>query len=158
VEPTALQAYASASELAEEWQADAQLIGARAHCLGDVVTHGGQVEWAFQFFSPATQRVTLLATRGGQVRQIRERLSPYAVSPLRMEEWQVDSDEALDRWWQEGGDYLVTRRSDAEVTMRLYTPRGGPDRPVWTITGSVPNQESPLVVQVDASDGAILDR
>jgi hypothetical protein len=158
LEPTAQEAFASVSSSARQWQEDARLIGARAHCRGDSIARGGQIEWAFQFFSPSTRRLALFAASGGQVRQIRDRLSPYAVPVLSEDQWETDSDEALDRWLQEGGDYLSTRRSDAQITMRLYTPREGHGRPVWAISGAAPNRESSLVVLVDAFDGAILDR
>ena len=158
VEPTAREAFESVSELARRWQEDAELIGARAHCRGDVIARGGQVEWAFQFFSPATRRLALFAADEGQVRQIRDRLSPYVVPALSVDRWEIDSDEALDKWLREGGGYLSTRRPDAEITMRLHRSRGGHAGPVWAISGAAPNQASSLVVLIDAFDGAVLDQ
>jgi len=157
IEPTAKEAFASASKSAKRWRDDARLAGARAHCRGDIIMNGGQVEWAFQFFSPATQQLALFAVSDGQVRRIRQGLSPYEVPTLSIEEWQVDSREAVGRWWREGGGYLAARRPDTEVTMRLYPSRGGDLSPIWAVGGSVPDQETSLVVQVDASDGSILD-
>jgi hypothetical protein len=157
VGPTAQQAFASASELAEAWQGDARLAALRAHWPEAGEEHQEEIEWAFQFFSPSTQRLALFAVDGEEVRRIRERLSPYVVGTISAEQWRVDSDEAVRAWWYRGGDYLVARRLDTEITLRLGLREGESPRPIWVITGSLPGHKDALVIEVDAVDGTVVE-
>jgi hypothetical protein len=153
---TAQQAFALASELAEAWQEDARLAALRAHWPEAGEEHRDEIEWAFQFFSPSTQRLALFAVEEGEARRIRERLSPYVVRTISDEQWRVDSDEAVRAWWHRGGDYLVARRPDTEISLRLRVHEGEHPRPMWVVSGSLPGYEDAVVVKVDAVDGTVL--
>jgi len=155
---TARQAFASAAESAAQWQEDAGPATISCHRPAVGVQLGGEVEWAFQFFSPSTQRLALITVAGGAARMVRESVSPYTVPTFSTEEWRVDSDQALQTWWKHGGGSLVARRPDTDLAMELRMPEGGGEHPVWTVVGLVAGTETAFTVVVDATDGAFVGR
>jgi len=155
---TARQAFAPAAEVAGQWQEDAQLAAVSGHWPAVELRTGGQVEWAFQFFSPSTQRLALVTVAGGQAHVVRESLSPYVVSTFSAEAWRVDSERALQTWWSRGGESLVTRRPDADLAMQLRVPEGAGGRPVWSVVGLIAGTETAFTVMVNATDGAVVEQ
>ena len=153
---TARQAFAPAGELAAQWQEDALLsaVSCRRPALG--IQSGSEFEWVFQFFSSSTQRVALVAVDGGVGRMVRESVSPYTVPTFSTEAWRVDSDQALQAWWDRGGGNLVARRPDANLAMQLRIPDEGGEHPVWTVVGLVAGTETAFTVVVDATSGTFV--
>jgi hypothetical protein len=154
---SARQAFALAAEVAGQWQEDARLAAVSGYRPAVGMQAGGQVEWAFQFFSAAAQQLALITVADGRARMVRESVSPYAVPTFSAEEWRVDSDQALRAWWSQGGETLAARRPDVDVTMQLRVPDGGVGHPVWTVVGSVAGTETAFAVVVDATDGALVE-
>jgi hypothetical protein len=154
---TACQAFAPAAELAARWQADARLaaVSGRWSAVGEQPV--GQVEWAFQFFSPSTQRLALVLVAGEAARMVRESLSPYVVPAFSAEEWRVDSNRALQVWWEHGGSTVVARRPDTDLVMQLRLPEQGSEHPIWTVTGLVAGAKSSFTVVVDATSGVLME-
>lgn len=154
---TARQAFDPAAGLARQWQEDARLAAVSGHWPAVGMQPGGQVEWAFQFFSPSTQRLVLVTVTGGAARMVRESVSPYTVPTFPTEAWRVDSDQALQAWWKRGGETLVARRPDVDVVMQLRMLDEGVGQPIWTVVGSVPGTETAFAVVVNATDGALVE-
>ena len=154
---TARQAFTAAAELAAQWQADAGLSVASCHWPA-VEIQSGAAEWDFQFFSPSTGRLALVAADGETARVVREGLSPYVVPMFSAEAWQVDSDQALQTWWDRGGRRWVARRPDTDLAMQLRMPDNGDDGPVWTVVGLVVGAEAAFSVRVNATDGTLLEQ
>jgi len=153
---TARQALAPAAELAGQWREDARLAAVSARWPAAQVQEGSQVEWAFQFFSPSTQRLALIVVAGGKARLVRESLSPYPLSTFSPEEWRMDSDRALQAWWNRGGEDLVARRPDADLAMQLRMPDEGGGQPLWTVVGSLSGTEATVIVAVNATTGVLV--
>jgi len=153
---TARQAYAPAAELAGQWREDARLAAVYARWPVAKMQEEGRVEWTFQFFSPSTQRLSLIAVAGGQARLVRESLSPYPLSTFSPEEWRMDSDRALQAWWNRGGEDLVARRPDADLAMQLRMPDEGGGQPIWTVVGSLSGTEATVIVAVNAATGVLV--
>ena len=155
---TARQAFAPATELAVQWQEDVRLavVSCRWPTVG--VYAGGEVEWTFQFFSPSTQRLALVTVAGGVARMVRESVSPYTVPTFSAEAWRVDSDQALQMWWNRGGGSLVARRPDTDLAMQLRVPDDGSGRPAWTVVGLVVGTETVFTIVVDATSGALVEQ
>lgn len=154
---SARQAFVPAAELAVQWQADAGLAAVSCHRPAAGVRLGGEVEWAFQFFSPSIRRLALITVTEGAARMVREGVSPYAVPTFSTEVWRVDSDQALQTWWNRGGSSLVARRPDADLAMQLRMPDEGGEQPVWTVVGLVSGAETTFTVVVDATSGALVE-
>jgi xanthine/CO dehydrogenase XdhC/CoxF family maturation factor len=155
---TARQAFAAAAELATQWQEDAVLSVVSSHWPAVEAQSGGAAEWNFQFFSPSTQRLALVAADGEAARVVRESMSPYVVPTFSAEAWRVDSDQALQTWWDRGGGRWVARRPDTDLAMQLRMPDDGDDDPVWTVVGLVVGAEAAFSVRVNAADGTLLEQ
>jgi hypothetical protein len=154
---TARQAFVPAAELAAQWREDACLAAVSGHWPAMGTQPEGEIEWAFQFFSPSTHRLALIVVAGEAARMVRESLSPYTVSTFSAEEWRVDSDEALQAWLDRGGSTVVARRPDTDLAMKLRLPDEGGEHPAWTVVGSVSGTESTFLVVVDGSSGALVE-
>jgi hypothetical protein len=155
---TALRAFASAAELAAQWQPDARLAGVSGQQLAVGRRAGNEIEWGFQFFSPSTQQLALVAVSGGKARMVRPpALTPYPMSTFAPEEWRVDSDQALQAWWERGGNSLVAQHAQVDVVMQLRVLKEKGNHPVWTVAGVAAGTNTPLTILVDAGDGAIAD-
>ena len=156
--PTAREALDSALGAAKAWAGDAQLAGARGRVTGVGSTGGGKAEWTFQFFSPSSGRIALMAPTEVGYRKLRDQLSPYDVPTIPTSAWPVGSEEALRTWESEGGDYLLERRSDHEVVLRLFVTTDGQNETRWGVSGSAPGTESGFEVQIDAQNGSVVGR
>ncbi|HEY72458.1 MAG: hypothetical protein DRJ03_24135 [Chloroflexi bacterium] len=155
---TARQSFAPAAELAAQWQADAGLASVSRHWPEAGGQLSGEGEWAFQFFSPSTSRLALVTVTGETASMTRESASPYSVPTFSAAEWQVDSDQALQAWWERGGSTLLARRPGADLVMQLRVPEGGGNRPVWTVAGFVAGTEIVISVAVDGTDGTMVEQ
>ena len=156
IQITAHQALAPAVELAGQWQEDARLAAVSGFWSRVGVQMGGQAEWAFQFFSPSTRRVAIVTVADGRTQMVRENTSPYMVATFSAEEWNVDSDQALQTWWNRGGGALVSRRPEIDLAMQLR-PLDEGSGPVWSVVGSTAGTETAFTVVVSAVDGTVVE-
>jgi hypothetical protein len=155
---TARRAYASAAEMAAQWQQDARLAGVSGQLPAVGRRTGNEVEWGFQFFSPATQEMALVAVNDGQARMVRPpMLSPYKLTTFSPDEWLVDSDRALQTWWERGGDSMVRQYAQVDAVMRLRASKERGGQPVWVIAGVVVGKNTTLAISVNAVDGSVVD-
>lgn len=150
---SARQALAPAAEWAAQWKEDARLavVSSRRSAVGKQL--GGEIEWTFQFFSPSTQRLALVTVTGETAQPVRESLSPYSVATFSVEDWRVDSDQALQAWWNQGGGSMVARRPDTDLAMQLRVSGEQGDAPVWTVVGTIEGTEVAFAVLVNATTG-----
>jgi hypothetical protein len=156
---TAREAYAPAVEVATQWQEDAALVAASCQRFAVGMESAGEVEWSFQFCSPSSQRMALITVIDEDAQMVRESLSPYTLTPLAVEEWRVDSDQAFQVWWEHAGSDLVDRRPDADVMMqlRMADEETQADIPVWVVVGTLADAENLFVVGLSAANGAIIE-
>jgi len=154
---TARRAYTPAVELALEWQQDARLAGVSGQALAIGKKSGKEVEWGFQFFSSSTQELALVAVSGGEARMVRPpMLSPYKLSTFSPDEWRIDSDQALQTWWEHGGYSLVKQYAQVDAAMQLRVSEELSSQPVWVIAGVAANKNTTLTIFVNASDGSVI--
>lgn len=155
-EATARQAYAVAAGAAAQWEEDARLASVSGQRLAIGAQAEEELEWGFQFFSPSTNRLALIAVEDGAARLVRDTLSPYSVPTFSPRQWRVDSDRAFQSWWDNGGASMVAQRADVDLVMQLGLPGGGGEHPVWNVTGLIAGTETAYGVVVDATDGALV--
>jgi hypothetical protein len=154
---TARRAFAPAAGLAGQWQEDARLAAVFGGWSAVGMQSDGQVEWAFQFFSPSVGRLALITVAGGRARMVHESASPHPVPTFSTREWRVDNDQALWTWWERGGEDLVVQHPDADLAMQLRMPDEGGEHPVWTVAALAAGTETALIVTVDAASGAVVE-
>ena len=156
IQLSARQAFAPAAELAGQWQEDARMAAVSAFWSRVGMQLGGQAEWAFQFFSPSTRRLAIITVADGRAQMVRESVSPYTVATFSADEWKVDSDQALQTWWNRGGGTLVSRRPEIDLAMQLR-PLDEGSQPVWSVVGSTAGTETAFTVVVSAADGTVVE-
>ncbi|MDY7041667.1 MAG: hypothetical protein SVX38_12470 [Chloroflexota bacterium] len=155
---SAHQAYAQAQALAQNWQADAQLVGTRASFRQETpgAVGGGQT-WSFQFFSPSTSQLYLLPVQGEQ-----PQAESVAVRPVHAEmtfvevtQWQVDSEDALLLFLSHGGEDFLRQHPEAVINLQLVPPKkeGGL---IWLASGVAQAGREVFFVQIDAQTGSIV--
>jgi hypothetical protein len=144
--------YPRAEQAAKSWQEDAALVSAAASWpfvrLDDLSL---PADWTFQFFSPALQKIFVVNVSETQVAVMRESLSPYPLPVLPLDEWQVDSVQALNAWLNHGGGGFLKAHPIVDVNARLRRSKEG--RAQWIVVGVVRSSETVHVVWVDAISG-----
>jgi hypothetical protein len=143
---SARQAYPSAANVAQSWQADGQLAIVSAHWQPRRGRWSAEVAWMFQFYSPATHRLAVVIVDGGRALLLREALSPYSVPTFGEGDWQVDSPAALDAWWNDGGAHFLSTYSEVDLMAQLRVLDREDNRLAWTVTGVAGNQVKKVVV------------
>lgn len=155
---SAHQAYAQAFALAQNWQGDAQLAGARASFRQEAAgAIGGGQTWSFQFFSPSTSRLYLLSVQGEQAQGelAVERLVRAEMTYVEVTQWRVDSEEALLIFLSHGGEEFLRQHPEAVINLQLVPPKknGGL---IWLASGVAPGGQAVFFVQIDAQTGSVI--
>lgn len=143
-----------AQQEALRWQQDAQL--ASAGIVWNDLGPGGILKrdrWTFQFFSPSRRQMAIIRVRDDKAQRLRTTLLPNRLSVLPLDQWQVNSTQALQTWWEHGGGTFVQKHSYVSISLKLRLEPGG-TRPLWVVVGS--SSGSHWIVQLDSSNGAIL--
>jgi hypothetical protein len=153
---TAQGAFDPAAELAAQWQKDARLTTVSCQWSNVGTQRTDETVWAFQFFSPSTQRLALITVADGAARMVRDSLSPYSLSTFSAERWRVDSDQALRTWWNSGGSDMANRHPDTDLAMHLHMSDEGGNDPIWTVVGFVSSPEMTSIVVVNGADGSLV--
>jgi hypothetical protein len=146
--------YGLAREEAVRWQEDAQLVS--AGIVWDDLGPGGVLKrdrWTFQFYSPAQQRMAVIQIKDGQAQRLRTGLVSAPLPLLPLEEWQVDSAQAFEAWWEQGGGEFVSQHSPVSISLKLRQ-QPGEQRLVWSVAGSSSGQH--WILQLDGSNGMVL--
>jgi hypothetical protein len=143
-----------AQQEALSWQQDAQLSAVQT--VWDDLGPGGifkRDRWTFQFSSPSQQQMAIIRVRDKQARRLQTTLLPNRLPALPLEQWQVNSTQALQTWWERGGCDFVQKHPQVSISLKLRVEPGS-TRPVWIITGS--SSGSHWIVQLDSNDGTVL--
>ncbi|MBN1581930.1 MAG: hypothetical protein JXA89_14595 [Anaerolineae bacterium] len=147
--------YARADQAARSWQKDARLVSASASWrFVKVDDFSAPTNWTFQFFSPRTQKLYVVSASETQVTVIRDTLSPYVLPAAPIGEWQLDSNQALSIWLNNGGGDFLDQHPVADVSAMLQPPEAGGLE--WLVIGTVPDSQSVYLVRIDAGSGALL--
>jgi hypothetical protein len=156
-EITARQAFPAATEVATQWQADAHLVSAAAQWLKPYSEQDGKsIEWSFQFFSPSTQQVAIIAVHDGAASKV-SNLYTSPMPTLSIEDWQIDSDQAWLTWLENGGRGMLQRHPDTALAMTLHLPDKNDAHPVWQVGGVVAGKRTAVVIVVDAANGTVVE-
>ncbi len=152
-EAQARRALSIAQQAAQAWQPDAYLTWAQI--TWDDLGPGGILKrdhWLFQFYSPSNKHVVLFQVSNGAARRLDSHLSRVRPPALPIDQWQIDSTQAFETWWQRGGGDFVRLNTQVSISLKL---RPQDDHPLWSVVGSAGGQH--WIVQIDASDGAVIE-
>lgn len=141
--------YRLAAQAAQDWQPDAGLVSAAASWpFANLDDFSRQIDWTYQFYSPVTGRVYTINVDQASVTPIREALSPYALPIVDVEQWQVDSYQAINAWLDRGGGVFLKQHPVVDVSIRLAQSQD--DTPAWTVVGMDDSGEAVQAERVDA--------
>jgi hypothetical protein len=148
--------YLRADQAARSWQADARLVSATASwSFAQVDDLSGAVDWTFQFYSPETHQLYVVSVGEELVAPITDMLSPYELPVVSIEDWRVDSHQALGTWLTEGGAAFLKGSSVVDVSASLRHSQQ--QRLEWSVVGVVRDSQTFHLVRVDASSGQVVE-
>ncbi len=88
--------------------------------------------WTFQLYSPSKQQLAIVLVGQSQVWVLKKQTALYPQKTLPLSAWQVDSDEFIANWWEEGGGSALWRHPEAQsLHMRLGLRKDGVA--IWTL-------------------------
>jgi hypothetical protein len=148
--------YPRADQAARTWNGDAVLVSATASWpfarLDDL---SQATDWVFQFYSPGTHQIYVVGVGPERITPIVGSHSPYALSAIPPEQWQVDSHVAISTWLDHGGAQFLSGHSVVDVSARLRYGEDG--RSAWTVMGMARDQDLFHTVTVDAASGQVME-
>lgn len=154
-EAQARTVYPIAKQEALRWQEDAQL--ASAGVVWDDLGPGGILKrdkWTFEFYSPSQQQMAVIRVNNDRAEQLRTALLPNRLRALSVDQWLVNSTQALQTWWEYGGGDFMQQHPRVSISLKLrMEPKGA--RPLWIVAGSASDQH--WVIQIDSRDGTVLE-
>lgn len=148
--------YPRAEQFAKTWQSDAVLSSVSAGWnLARLSDLAQPTNWTFQFFSASTQKIYVVSVNESQVSVVREGLSPYPLSPISVNNWKMDSDEALNLWLNRGGHTFLEAYPQNDISIRL---RPSSDCPMeWVVVGLSRSDEHVQMTRLDATNKIVLE-
>lgn len=156
---TAVLAFAAANENARAWQADAQLVEARATwpqgvTRDDILT--GAAIWDFTFYSPQQNRIASVQVIENVATLVGQNDAQNPVTPLSSTAWQIDSAEAITILLEQaGGDQFLRTQGVSILNMNLSTVTQS-GRIEWLISLFSSQTGQSLTIRVDATSGEII--
>lgn len=154
---TASLAYPAAFTAAENWQADAQLVSATAS-WPDVTSEEDldrAVAWGYTFLSPQTRQIQVVSVSPQGTEAVQTVNAGPKTRSTDVTSWQVDSEEVLRLFLDNGGRDFLEQHPGATVTLRVALEEDA-ERLVWYAMGIYSPDRATLVVSVDASTGELL--
>lgn len=142
------------------WQEDAQLYAISATWEEITLDTVGQAApWVYRYYSPRQKRiyfVTVNPTNGEIIGTSHGERVYNAPQPIPIEEWTIDSAEALNVWLNQGGAAMLTATPKMYVLVQLHVRV--PDAPLaWTVAGFDEVSGNYHTVFVHATTGEVID-
>lgn len=157
---TAREAYVPAVELIRQTDAGAELAsgsGAWTPTINMNYLTAGRTGWTFHFYLPASgEMATVIVDRGGSA-WIAEQVA-WETPPdlLDDQNWQVDSAQAMDQFYQICGAPLESESSEDNVVQARLSTASSNRGLIWQITAVSLSTELPICgVTVDATTGSV---
>jgi hypothetical protein len=135
------------------WAPDAAILS----CAADYSRKGQASDaWRFQVYSAARGQIVATRIQGTEVIVLHETTALFRQQPMPLDEWTLDSDEAIRIWWDNGGQAAWNRPDSGVLHARL-----GPNkehRLVWQMTVTYGVNDALGFWEIAARDGAVLSQ
>jgi hypothetical protein len=157
---TARQLFPVARDRAMLWQADAQLASATANWEKTAINLVGQpTTWTFRFYSPGLARFYFVTVRANSQVDGVSHGTPTQRSPrlLAIDQWTVDSPEAINLWLNYGGSQMLASVPGIQVAAQLSAARTSDLTPTWTVAGYNRENDSYHTVIINAQSGEVVE-
>ncbi|MFW9842916.1 MAG: hypothetical protein ACFFES_18685, partial [Candidatus Thorarchaeota archaeon] len=142
---------------AKSWQPDVELAGASAVWPQTAVNLvGNPVEWQFRFYSPSKNFLYFVSvTPDGQIHGSRHfRSESRPPDTFSVEDWQVDSVQALTGWLDSGGGGFLGQNPGVQVVAQLGLDPAS-QRLTWSVAGLNDTGEKYWAASIDAITGQV---
>ena len=148
---TAQQAYVALESWAKTWSADAQVIAVSASLLK---SEGQGQWWSFQLYSPSKRRVAMVLVQPSKIWMLREQTISYPQKDIPSQQWVLDSDAFLSKWWEERGSVIWQQSRAQSMHVHLGLQKNGVL--VWQL--SLMDMKGDLIDywMIKADDGEVL--
>jgi hypothetical protein len=156
---TATDAYLTAKSRAMTWKEDAMLYSASATWSQGADQQemlGGVTGWGFTFYSSVASSIALFSVVGDEATLVTEGNVAQQQQPLNASEWKLDSQDALQRFLEEGGTSFMEAEGVIILTM-LLTSNSESSGIEWRVSLFATQTQKTLTMRIDATSGVILD-
>jgi hypothetical protein len=156
---TAREHYPAAITEAESWQTDAQLVSATASWSNVESEEDLQeaVAWGYTFMSPQTRQVRVVSVTPDGAEHVQTSDATAMTRGVDASLWQVDSEQVLNLFLDNGGRDFLARYPATTVTLRVGLDESG-ERLVWYAMAIYSPERATLMVTVDATTGELLSK
>lgn len=153
---TALAAYAVAQRALQDWHSDAVLLNAsatwprtaNASDLGQ-----GVGNWAYTFYSPGSNSITLVSVRGDDAKRLSESVYSQQTAPLDAGGWRLDSQQAVQVFLNNGGAQFLQEQGASTLLMQLTTSEA---QVTWFLSLYAEGSGRSYSMRINATTGDVL--
>lgn len=153
---TALVAYAIAQRALQDWHSDAVLLNAsatwprsaNANELGQ-----GLANWAYTFYSPSNNSITLVSVRGDDAKRLSESVYSQPAAPLDAGGWRLDSQQAMQLFLNNGGAQFLQEQGASTLLMQLTTSEA---QVTWFLSLYAEGNGRSYSMRINATTGDVL--
>lgn len=150
---TAKNSYVIARPVAQQWAADAQLIGLSATWDAGRNFQEGEGDWSLTFYSPSKSATALISVIDGRATLINARGVTESLQSRRFDLWQIDSPAVVEQLRANGGNEFLRSQPDASLTLSLKLLGDA----AWKARLIHQESRRQFSVQLDVDNGAIID-
>jgi len=141
------------------WQADAQLIAVTSTWESAELRAIGQpTAWTYRFYSPSARRMffVTITPEGEVIGTLHTERLYQDRQTIPLENWQVDSPEALSTWLNYGGSTMLSAMPGIQVVAQLQVST--PESPLtWIIAGYDRASQHYHSIFIDATTNDVLE-
>lgn len=150
---SAKQAYATLTKWTTEWASDAAIVS----CTTSYSRYDRRSDaWQFQVYSAEGERIVAVRVQGSDVTVLRETAALFKQQTVPLADWTLDSDDAVQAWWRNGGEETWRRPEAEALHLRLGSSRTG--QLTWQMTVTYQETEALSFWEIGAADGALISQ
>ncbi len=153
---TALAAYAMAQRAVQDWHSDAVLLNASATWPRSANANElgkGLANWAYTFYSPGNNSITLVSVRGDDARRLSESVYNQPAAPLDAGGWRLDSQQAVQVFLNNGGAQFLQEQGPSTLLMQLTTSEA---QVTWFLSLYAEGSGRSYSMRINATTGDVL--
>ncbi|MBN1247314.1 MAG: hypothetical protein JXC32_06620 [Anaerolineae bacterium] len=146
-------AYATMTQWASGWASDAAVVNCTTSCTRN---DGGSDAWQFQVHSADLGRIAAARVQGSEVVVLRESAALFKQRPLPLDAWKLDSSQAVQVWWNNGGQTAWNQPDTEALHVRLGLNTDS--RLTWQFTVTYGADDALGFWEISAQDGVLLSQ
>ena len=158
---TAKIAFVAARKTATVWQADAELLAASATFSQGATPEillAGETSWAFTFYSAAAGEAATISVVENNARLVGTSGGGEVYTPLSINNWQLDSDDAIQIMLESGGTQMIADEEITILTMALLAGNQNQSNELeWLVSLIAPQNGRILDLRLNAFTGELIE-